>query len=317
MISSVVLLVSTQMVMLIFTKKATTQEKLPLLLCLVQFVISASLAAAVSLYGQRSGERRLPVMPRTLYKIIVPLSVVWTLGFVLFNASAAQMSPALVSIVRCVEPLATVTLGFLAGTRYSGRVLVTLIPICGGVVIASSSGGTAALSVLGVTLAMLSNVAFCLRPIYAQRLKADKTHTLDNVGVFFNVTCVSVAVLLPVVAMGEAASIYPAFERLSKTPYGVSTFCLNMLASSIAFFAYQFLQLRVMSSMTPLEFSVLTPVVKAVLIVCCCIYFGTAFGVATGLGVAMTTSGGYLFSRAKTAETSDTGVKPDSKKHTK
>ena len=78
-------LVGTQMAMLIFAKQATEMAPLPLLLALVQFIVSASLSAAAS---ARSGRGGAPWMPRSLIHIVSSLSAVWTAGFVLFNAAA-------------------------------------------------------------------------------------------------------------------------------------------------------------------------------------------------------------------------------------
>lgn len=82
---SIGVLVGTQMAMLIFAKQATDMAPLPLLLALVQFIVSALLSAAAS---ARSGRGGAPWMPRSLIQIISSLSAVWTAGFVLFNAAA-------------------------------------------------------------------------------------------------------------------------------------------------------------------------------------------------------------------------------------
>ena len=54
-----------------------------------------------------------------------------------------------------------------------------------------------------------------------------------------------------------------------------------------------------MSQLTPLEFSILTPIVKAFAIVCCALYFGDDFGVQSAIGVAISLWGGYIFTVAK------------------
>lgn len=300
----IALLVATQMVMLIYTKRCTDRAGLPLLLCLAQFVTSASLSAVASVVWIR----RIPLMPRTLWPIIVPLSVVWTAGFVLFNASASQMSPALVSLVRCMEPLATVLVGFAIGERYSWRVLATLIPICGGVVLASFKGGV--LSVLGISLALVSNLSFCGRPFFTQQLKQHKDNKLNDLGVFFNVTSVAVLVLPAFVFLLEGSEISPQLQQLSAAGQ-LSQYAGDLLGSSIFFFLYQLTQLIVMSKLTPLAFSVLTPVVKAFMIVACSLYFGDPFGILSALGVVVSTSGGYLFTLARSAEGKKAKSTPD------
>ena len=59
------------------------------------------------------------------------------------------------------------------------------------------------------------------------------------------------------------------------------------------------LQLSVMSRMTPLAFSVLTPVIKAMMICLCSVYFHDPFGLQNVFGVAITTAGGFLFTMVR------------------
>jgi len=285
-------LIATQMVMLVFGKKATSVAPLPLVLCIAQFMTSVILSAGIALFSHGS----IPWMPRSLWKHIVPLSAVWTAGFVLFNASAAVMSPSLVSLVRCMEPLATVFIGLLLGERYAFSVVVTLVPICGGVALASFKGGLP--SATGVALAMLSNICFCCRPLFSKKLEADPSNKLDAVGQFFNITLVAVA-LLPPFVIGFEGSTAPSAMRSLEASGTFTSFLWSVVVSSVFFFVYQFTQLKVMSQLSPLEFSVLTPIVKAFMIVSCSLYFGDAFGVTSAIGVVISAFGGYLFTLAK------------------
>lgn len=98
-----------------------------------------------------------------------------------------------------MEPVATVALGFALGQRYTWPTLATLLPICGGVVMASS-GGSASFS--GVALAMASNLAFCCRAFCLQRLA--KRPGTDLI-VFFHVSCVSCSLMPPLQLLIEAA----------------------------------------------------------------------------------------------------------------
>lgn len=292
---AVAFLIATQMVMLVNGKKATSYASLPLVLCIVQFATSAALSGVIAVFARGA----VPWMPRELWRIVIPLSIVWTAGFVLFNASAAMMSPSLVSLVRCMEPLATVLMGLLMGERYALSVVATLIPICGGVALASFTGGIP--SVSGVALAMMSNVCFCLRPVFTKQLEAHSTK-MDAVAQFFNVTLVA-TVLLPPFVLGFEGATAPSALRGLGVAGTLPLFVWHVLVSSLFFFFYQFTQLKVMSQLSPLEFSVLTPIIKAFMIVACSLHFGDQFGLTSAIGIAISTTGGYLFTVARNAET--------------
>eukprot|EP00438_Fugacium_kawagutii_P032860 Skav216119 [mRNA] locus=scaffold1946:216178:217303:+ [translate_table: standard] len=131
------------------------------------------------------------------------------------------MSPGMVNVIRpsaaprscCMEPLATVSVGFALGQRFSWQVLATLLPICGGVAMASSSGGS--INSAGVFFAMLSNLAFCCRTFCLQRLQRNKQNQLDDVAIFFNVSWIS-TLLLPALELLVEASEVPPVLKLSR-----------------------------------------------------------------------------------------------------
>jgi drug/metabolite transporter (DMT)-like permease len=229
-----------------------------------------------------------------------------------------MMSPAVVNLVRCAEPLATAAIGMaFMGKQYSNRVLMTLIPICGGVILAASASANNKNGVIlntgGVFLACLSNISFSFRPFLMQRLKntcnTDTTSrpstktSFDDMQVFFNIAVIASVVLPPIVLIVEGSSIPMALSQLIKKGE-LGSFVLDLIGSAVCFFLYQFTQLQIMSSMSPLAFSILTPVVKAAMIVICSFYFGDAFGIMSAIGVLTTTGGGYLFSTVHKAESS-------------
>eukprot|EP00435_Cladocopium_sp_Y103_P040231 s2076_g10.t3 len=174
--------------------------------------------------------------PKEVLLDVLPLSAVWTGGFILFNASALHMSPGMVNVIRCMEPLATICVGFALGQRFSCQVLATLLPICGGAACRT----------------------FCL-----QRLQRNKLNQLDDLAIFFNVSLVS-ALFLPGLELVVEASEAP------------------------------FVQLLVMSKLSPLAFSVLTPIVKAThafMIVTLTLCYGDRISVLSASGIALSVGG--------------------------
>jgi solute carrier family 35 protein E1 len=307
---AIVVLVSTQMLMLIHTKKVTEQAKLPLVVCSAQFLLSAFLSALMLCVR---GPRNFVLKNNMMLSQVIPLSACWTLGFILFNASTVYMSPSLVNLVRCGEPLATVLIGWWAwNQQYSATVLSTLIPICGGVILASvtvsgSSPNQTTVSPQGIVLACLSNICFCVRPFFMKQLQNklqlqgnnNTTKDEDDVDtkIFFNVTLLA-SLVLPCLVVTTTRELHDDvfWKEKESTPLLRELF-KNILWSSFFFFWYQWTQLKVMSVLSPLAFSILTPVIKAVMIGLCSWYFGDPFTIWSAIGVASTTGGGYLFSK--------------------
>ncbi|CAE7640620.1 PPT2 [Symbiodinium sp. CCMP2456] len=303
MLGWILLLVITQLLMIIFAKRCTSHAPLPLLLCLAQFAISVILSSSASKAASEGAPRLLA--PRAVLPDILPLSAVWTGGFVMFNAAALYMSPGMVNVIRCMEPVATVCVGAGLGQRFSWQVLATLVPICGGVAMASlTSGG---LSTTGICLAMISNVAFCCRSFCLQRLRRNPQNKLDDLAVFFNVSWTATLALPLLQIPLEGSQVLPTLQGLATDQLWI--FAADMLASSTFFFLYQFVQLLVMTQLSPLAFSVLTPVVKALMIVVLTAYYGDEMSLLKALGCVLSVGGGYLFTLAKSSSERSTAVR--------
>jgi drug/metabolite transporter (DMT)-like permease len=330
----VMCLIATQMMMLIATKQVMTIVPLPLVLCECQFLVSC-LSAGALIYlstcccNESTASIDANPKKKTSWTFYLPLSLSWTLGFVLFNASATFMSPSHVNLIRCGEPLATVLVGFvLFGKRYAGRVLITLVPVLGGVWLASPSSKAAhALSLNGILLAGLSNICFCTRPFVLHAMKHNqqsassvsptkiipngnghsctqkpRSQEQDDLYIFFTVTALAAFFILPgLVWILEGGMLERYYGYLYSKVLYEHDFLVSIVTACLGFFAYQYTQLRVMSLVSPLAFSILTPVIKAVMIVLCSLYFGDPLGIWQFVGVVTTTSGGYWFTMTKTA----------------
>jgi hypothetical protein len=163
-----------------------------------------------------------------------------------------------------MEPLATIVLGFAMGERYSVATLATLMPICGGVALASVRAnvvrgtphrllhlrlvvlfvvqftGKSLLPPTGLGLAMLSNACFCARPYFRLRLQKHHANTMDVISEFFNITLVASLMLPPFCLLLEGAEMMSVI-RLSKEGV-LLTFSGHTLVSSVFFSLYQYAQ---------------------------------------------------------------------------
>jgi len=306
----VALLCFTQLAMFIYAKRAMQKAKLPSLLCLVQFVLAAFGATVPSpLTG--AGWPGLKLMKRDHCKFLLPLGILWTAGFLLLNASVALMSAAVANAVRSMEPVCMVLLGFaLFGERYSLMLLVTLLPICAGAVLASQkgNGGGSALSLSGVLFAALSNFGFASRPFLAQRLAAQGAALkLDSSSIFFNAMCIGVVVLGFSTALLEGNALAEAWTHL-RASGTLGDFVLDVTLSGAGFFVYQFSQMVLMTRMSTIAFSIVTPMSKAFIIVSCAIYFAEGLSLLNMAGVAISTAGVLLFSAVRRHEASAVSV---------
>jgi len=100
------------------------------------------------------------------------LVAVYTLGFCMTNGAFGAVNASLVDTVKAGEPIATVilTLLFLPGEKVTLPIFLSLLPIVAGVGVSSMSD--ASFQLLGLAMAMASNVCFSARSICAKLLRS-------------------------------------------------------------------------------------------------------------------------------------------------
>jgi solute carrier family 35, member E1 len=99
---------------------------------------------------------------------VAPLAVVHTLGNLLTNMSLGMVAVSFTHTIKALEPIFSVLLSFLfLGDRPHPLVLLTLVPIIGGVIGASLT--EASFNWAGFASAMGSNVTFQSRNVFSKK----------------------------------------------------------------------------------------------------------------------------------------------------
>jgi len=131
------------------------------------------------------------------------LVLVYTCGFCLTNGAFGAVNASLVDTVKAGEPIATVilTLLFLPGEKVTIPIFLSLLPIVAGVGISSMSD--ASFQLLGLAMAMGSNLCFSARSICAKLLRSSLGKQMDNANLFVHVNFYGAMALLPVVLFAE------------------------------------------------------------------------------------------------------------------
>merc|ERR1712029_5709 len=159
------------------------------------------------------GLRKAPKLSASDIKTLIPIALCHTgvhVGAVIaLGAGAVSFA----HIVKASEPVVTCLLNFLfLGQILPTQVYLTLLPIIGGVAIASMK--ELSFTFLALAAAMLSNVSSSLRGVLSKKTMSGKKigENLDAQNLYAVLTAMSTLILIPTMLAIEGTGFLPAFR---------------------------------------------------------------------------------------------------------
>lgn len=151
----------------------------------------------------------MPLPSASERRLVLFIAASYACGFLLTNAAIAVAAPSLVETFKAAEPLSTVGLAaaFLS-ERERPATYAALLPIVGGVAIASSSRAT--FSAAGMALSLASNVSFSGRAVLTKALKQRfpaSAASSSDAQLFSQVSRWGVCLLLPFALLLEMSTL--------------------------------------------------------------------------------------------------------------
>eukprot|EP00286_Rhodomonas_abbreviata_P009059 CAMPEP_0181318774 /NCGR_PEP_ID=MMETSP1101-20121128/17192_1 /TAXON_ID=46948 /ORGANISM="Rhodomonas abbreviata, Strain Caron Lab Isolate" /LENGTH=380 /DNA_ID=CAMNT_0023426279 /DNA_START=13 /DNA_END=1155 /DNA_ORIENTATION=- len=180
------------------------------------------------------------------------------------------------------------------------QVYLTLIPIIGGVAIASLK--ELSFSWLAVWAAMIANQSAAMKAVFGKSVMAtDWAKALGPANQYGVVNIISVLATLPVVLGLEAKGMKKSYDSALKKGVMPKDIQLNVLLSGFFFYLYNEVSFMALAKVSPVTHSVANTLKRVVIIVASCIYFGTPMTKEGMAGSAVAIAGTLLYSLAKQA----------------
>lgn len=186
------------------------------------------------------GARKAPKLSGADLKTLFPIALCHTgvhVGAVIaLGAGAVSFA----HIVKASEPVVTCLLNFLLlGQVLPAKVYATLIPIIGGVAIASMK--ELSFTFLALASAMLSNVSSAARGVLSKKTMSGKQigENLDAQNLYAVLTAMSTLILIPLMLAVEGTSFFTAFKGLvSAGDYTNKSLAVLLGLGGISYYAY-------------------------------------------------------------------------------
>jgi len=281
----------------IYNKKAL--NALPIPYSMAAFQLFVGIPYCLLLWG--SGLRKWPKLSAANVKTLVPVSLGHLgthLGAVV-SLSAGAVS--FTHIVKASEPVVSAILsGVLLGNVYSTLTYLTLLPIVGGVALASLK--ELSFTWLGFTAAMFSNLSSALRAILAKKTMDGKDigQNMGPANLFGVLTVLAFVACLPIsLAVESPATIAATIKSALAAGNTPAYLAKCSLLSGFFFYLYNEVAFLALSRVNPVTHAVANTMKRVVIIAASVIAFKTpisTMGVA-GSGIAL--GGTLLYSLSR------------------
>ncbi|KAJ1261942.1 hypothetical protein BS78_09G067600 [Paspalum vaginatum] len=230
------------------------------------------------------------------YAKILPLALIHMLGNCFTNMSLGKVAVSFTHTVKAMEPFFSVLLSVLfLGATPSVLVLGSLVPIVGGVVLASMT--EVSFNWIGFWSAMASNLTNQSRNVFSKRLLADKEDNLDDINLFSIMTVMAFLLSAPLMLSVEGIKFSPSY--LQSAGVNIKELCVKAALAGTCFHFYQQVSYSLLARVSPVTHSVANSLKRVVVIVSSVLFFKTPISPINALGTGLALAGVFLYSQFK------------------
>ncbi|KAJ9559731.1 hypothetical protein OSB04_004891 [Centaurea solstitialis] len=227
--------------------------------------VQLAVGTAMIFFSWALNLHKWPNISRAQLVAILPLAVMHTLGNLSTNMSLGKVSVSFTHTIKAMEPFFTVVLSnMFLGEIPTPWVVSSLVPIVGGVVLASLTEGW-------LFSAMTSNLANQSRNVLSKKFMVKKEESLDNITLFSIITIMSFLMFTPVALLVEGVKFTPSY--LQSAGLNLKHVYVRTLLASIFFHTYQQVAYMILQRVSPVTHSVGNCVKRVVVIVSSIFFF--------------------------------------------
>jgi len=199
-------------------------------------------------------------------------------------------------IVKASEPVVSaVLMAVMMNKIFPWQVYSTLIPIVGGVAIASAS--ELSFTWLGFIAAMLSNVSSALRAILAKRVMDNKAlKALSETNLYAILTIMSFVILMPISIVLENPFKVLSVCNTALETNTMSYLIWNTVLSGITYYLYNETAFMALGRVMPVTHAIGNTLKRVVIIVSAVVFFHTEVSLMGWVGCTIAIVGTFLYS---------------------
>ena len=283
----------------IYNKQALNILDYPWTIATIQMATGIAYFVPLWLLGLRKAPKLNASELKTLFPIALCHTGVHVGAVIALGAGAVSFA----HIVKASEPVVTCGLNaLLLGEILPTSVYMTLLPIIGGVAIASMK--ELSFTVLALASAMLSNVSSAARGVLSKKTMSGKKigENLDAQNLYAVLTAMSTVILIPMMLGFEGTGMFKAFGDLVAAGDHTKKSLAALLAlGGASYYAYNEVAFLALGKVNPVTHAVGNTIKRVVIIVASVIAFKTPMSTGSIVGSSVAIAGTLLYSLAMNA----------------
>jgi len=283
----------------IYNKKALNVLDFPWTVAAIQMATGILYFVPMWLLGLRKAPKLSASDLKTLFPIALCHTGVHVGAVIALGAGAVSFA----HIVKASEPVVTCLFNaVLLGQILPLNVYLTLLPIIGGVAIASMK--ELSFTFLALSAAMLSNVSSAARGVLSKKTMSGKQigENLDAQNLYAVLTAMSTAVLIPLMLAFEGTGMFKAIgDVVASGEYTKKSLAALLGLGGATYYAYNEVAFLALGKVNPVTHAVGNTIKRVVIIVASVIAFKTPMSTGSIIGSSIAIFGTLLYSLAMNA----------------
>jgi solute carrier family 35 protein E1 len=283
----------------IYNKQALNALAFPWTIAALQMATGIAYFVPMWLTGLRKAPKLSGSDLKTLFPIALCHTGVHVGAVIALGAGAVSFA----HIVKASEPVVTCLLNAVfIGEVLPLPVYLTLLPIIGGVAIASMK--ELSFTVLALAAAMLSNVSSSARGVLSKKTMSGKKigENMDAQNLYAVLTAMSTLILIPMAFALEGTGFFTAFKDLvAGGSFTNKSLSILLALGGATYYAYNEVAFLALGKVNPVTHAVGNTIKRVVIIVASVIAFKTPMSTGSIIGSTIAILGTLLYSLAMNA----------------
>ncbi len=285
----------------VFNKRATNALELPWLVATGTVVVGSVFVQLLWL----TGVRERPHVSTAALRTLLPIGIFHAIGHLAGTIGTTYGSVSFAQVVKAAGPVYACVLSVaVLGQAVSSRVWLSLLPIIGGVAIATVKELSFAWGAL--IGAVVSDLALALRNILSKQAMGhgseERGYDMSPANMFGVLTCISAAVSLPAALLVEGRVAREAWAAAAAAAPGGGAILAQIAAAGVFFYSYSEVAMQALANVHPVTHAIGNTLRRVVIMVVCMAVFRTPMTTLGAIGSAMAIGGAFFYALTRHRE---------------